>query len=68
MTADDRIESLLDAWHAALTAGREVPLAELCRDCPELIPEVARRADLLRKFLDLAATSPCPAAPPAPPP
>jgi len=56
MTTDPQLEDLLDAWQAAYDAGRDVPAIEVCRDCPELLPEVERRLAVLRRVGQLAVT------------
>src|SRR5262245_36291948 len=51
MTDAERIESLLLAWHEERAEdGRELSAAELCRDCPGLVPEVERRLRVVRRF------------------
>ena len=35
-TDDERLEDLLDAWEEAFETGQDIPVAELCEDCPEL--------------------------------
>jgi tetratricopeptide (TPR) repeat protein len=47
---DDLVDELLDRWEEEREQGRDVPVEVLCRDCPELIPEVARRLALLRRI------------------
>jgi hypothetical protein len=53
----DRLDVILDEWQAAYEAGRDVPAAELCRDHPDLVPEVERRIAVLRRAADLARPS-----------
>src|SRR5262245_40445694 len=48
-----RLDSLLAAWQEAKEAGRDVPAADLCRDCPELLPEVEKRLYGLRAVYGL---------------
>ena len=38
--SDSQLEELVDRWEDARRAGREIPLDELCRDAPHLLPEV----------------------------
>ena len=45
---EKNFDDLLDNWQAAYETGRDIPAAELCRDCPELITEVRRRIEILR--------------------
>src|SRR5262245_47277320 len=55
MDPDDRLDDILDAWQEALEQGTDVPAAELCRDCPELLPEVERRLAVMRRMARLDA-------------
>src|SRR5262245_23350146 len=50
MTSEERIQDLLVRWEELAEAGRPVSAAELCRDCPELAPELQRRIDALREM------------------
>ncbi len=43
MSNESRIESAVSRWHALLAAGQQADAADLCRSCPELLPEVKRR-------------------------
>lgn len=45
-----RLESLVLAWQEAREQGRDLPAAELCRDCPDLLPELERQIDALRRM------------------
>jgi WD40 repeat protein len=47
---EDRLNSLLSAWQEQRLQGRDVSAAELCRDCPELAPELGRRIAVLRQM------------------
>ena len=47
MSGDD-LEDLIDRWEEARDRGEPVAPEELCRDCPELASELARRIDELR--------------------
>jgi serine/threonine protein kinase len=81
MPADDRLPELLERWVAEADAGRILAVAELCRDCPELLPEAERQIAVLRQFhalsqpatgtsvelRDQAETSTIPAPGPPPP-
>src|SRR4051794_5409436 len=57
---DDRLDSLLSVWHQERLRGRDVQPAELCRDCPDLAAELAKRIDLLRRMDELAQASAAP--------
>jgi serine/threonine-protein kinase len=46
----DRLEGMVLAWQEGYERGRDTPAGDLCRDCPELTPELERRIDLLRRF------------------
>ena len=48
MSGDPRLDDLLLQWEDLHEQGRAVAPAELCRDCPELLPELARRIAALR--------------------
>jgi serine/threonine protein kinase len=74
MSFDPRLSDLLLAWEDAVACGLELPAAELCRDCPDLVPHVEERIRALRALtpvLNLApfeddATDPQPAPAPLP--
>src|SRR5437773_11203013 len=51
---EDRLNSLLLAWQEQQYQGREVPVAELCRDCPELAEELSERIAVLGRMNELA--------------
>jgi hypothetical protein len=53
MLTDDRLLGLLECWEAERGAGRALSAAELCRDCPELLPEAERQIAVLRQFHSL---------------
>jgi serine/threonine-protein kinase len=60
--SDDRLEHLLSVWQAQQQQGRDVTAAELCRDCPELVPQLSERLRALRNMNKLmAALTPAPA-------
>jgi hypothetical protein len=54
MLTDDRLLALLERWEAEHEAGLVLSAAELCRDCPGLIPEAERRIEVLRRFHELS--------------
>jgi hypothetical protein len=54
MTEDPRLVELLLDWQERYARGRDVPAAELCRDCPELAGELDRRIAVLRHAAGLA--------------
>ncbi len=56
MTRDnERLDELQDHWLAAAEAGRPATAAELCADCPELIPALEERLVVLRRFHQIAS-------------
>src|SRR5262245_22628616 len=54
MPTDERLYQVLENWVAEADAGRLLPVADLCRDCPDLLPEAERRVAVLRQFHVLA--------------
>jgi hypothetical protein len=44
----DKLQQLLELWDDLRTQGREPTVEELCRDCPELREELARRIAALK--------------------
>jgi serine/threonine-protein kinase len=66
--SEERLDHLLSAWQEQQRQGRDVSAAELCRDQPELAPELERRIRALRQMdnvaLEAAQTLP-PASPPS---
>ena len=55
MTDEARLDELLSLWQAGRAGGRDVTAAELCRDYPELLPELERQMAVLRGMAGLAA-------------
>jgi serine/threonine protein kinase len=50
-----RLGGLLHAWREAVNEGRHVTPGELCRDCPELLPELEKHigaVQSMKAFLD----------------
>jgi serine/threonine protein kinase len=56
MTTEERLEDLLLRWQELYDLGRDAPVSELCRDCPELSAELARRIDAVRRMERLASS------------
>ncbi len=54
MLADERLYQVLERWVAEADAGRLLPVADLCRDCPDLLPDAERQIAVLRQFHVLA--------------
>ena len=50
MLTDERLLGLLEHWVAESDAGRSLSVAELCRDCPELLPEAEPAIAVLRQL------------------
>jgi tetratricopeptide (TPR) repeat protein/tRNA A-37 threonylcarbamoyl transferase component Bud32 len=57
---EDHLNSLLSAWEEQRRQGRDVPAAELCHDCPELLAELARRIAAVRRLEALAWSAAAP--------
>lgn len=49
-TADERIDDLLDVWEEEFENGRDIPIDELCGDCPSLAPQVEVKIAQLRRL------------------
>jgi serine/threonine protein kinase len=49
-TAADKLWDLLARWEELYRQGRDVSAEDLCRDCPELTPEVAARINSLKRM------------------
>ena len=49
MSTEDRIGDLLLRWEDEFDKGHDMPAAELCRECPELVEEVAQRIGALKR-------------------
>jgi serine/threonine-protein kinase len=47
---EQRLQSLFEEWALLREQGRDVPVAELCRDCPHLARALAREIALHRRF------------------
>ena len=58
MDDTDHILDLLTRWEDEQEKGRDVPVEELCRDCPELAPVVAERIARLKKVAWIDAECP----------
>jgi len=54
MLTDERLFQVLERWVAEAEAGRLLPVADLCRDCTDLLPEAERQIAVLRRFHVLA--------------
>lgn len=46
----DAIDELVDRWESLRGAGQDMSLSEICKDCPELREEVARRIAALESI------------------
>jgi serine/threonine protein kinase len=54
MANDAALSELLSAWEREQASGRDVPATDLCRDHPELAPELERHIQALRQMNNLA--------------
>src|SRR6516165_6906920 len=54
MADDTALNELLSLWEREQARGRDLTVADLCRDCPELAPEVERHIRALRELNGLA--------------
>src|SRR5262245_30824153 len=72
MSAPTRLEALLILWEEGHDRGRPMSAEELCRECPDLLPELRRRIAALLESrraetagpvggLDRSGGPPCPA-------
>jgi tetratricopeptide (TPR) repeat protein len=57
MSTDTRVDHLLSLWQERRAVGEDVSAADLCRECPELIPEVVDRLEGLRQMQQLVGTN-----------
>jgi eukaryotic-like serine/threonine-protein kinase len=64
MPVEPRVLDLLLEYEERREKGEPVSPEQLCADCPELLPEVRKRLDALRRIDRQLDTTPIPAAPP----
>src|SRR5438128_366980 len=57
MNTDERLLSLRDRWQAAKARGEDCLPEDVCRDDPELLPELKRQIEVLGRFDQLQATN-----------
>jgi tetratricopeptide (TPR) repeat protein/tRNA A-37 threonylcarbamoyl transferase component Bud32 len=50
MEIETRVDDLVDRWEVMRGHGAPLTIDELCADCPELIPEVRRRIEVLESM------------------
>lgn len=55
MIEERHVDDLVDIWQTANARGSAPEIAELCRDCPDLIPQVEERIKILSRLGQLAA-------------
>jgi serine/threonine protein kinase/Tfp pilus assembly protein PilF len=71
MNSESRLDELLSRWHEGQAAGEDLSAAELCRDSPDLLPQLEQRLVVLRRMGQLFETNDLLATsvqkPPAPP-
>jgi serine/threonine-protein kinase len=60
MPDDDRLEEILERWRAARQAGDDVPLEELCRHAPDLLPALRLLAAQVEHTAAEPANTPLP--------
>jgi formylglycine-generating enzyme required for sulfatase activity len=71
MATDDPLDRLISRWRQRRSEGQPLCAEELCRDCPELLPEVQRRLRELEQApgeVDLATLPAAPSSSGPPPP
>ena len=47
MSTQERLRDLVKEWVRSANAGKPIPLAELCKEAPELLPQVQEKVDHL---------------------
>jgi len=52
LNSSSRLDELLDQWEDALARGRNVPVEELCADCPELKEPLSQQISALQRVRD----------------
>ncbi len=57
MNHEALLDELLSRWQERQARGQDVTAADLCADCPDLLPEVRRRLDALQRMENLAASA-----------
>ena len=50
MSPDERLAELLLIWQEAHESGRDIPVSQLCAECPELIAVVQQKIAILQRF------------------
>src|SRR5437879_3037447 len=63
--ADERVSELLLEWEDRLARGEAVEATDLCRDTPDLVPELRRRIDAVQALGRLVHPAGSAATPPA---
>jgi serine/threonine protein kinase len=56
MSSDDHINELLVRWHQHWLAGEDIPAEQLCADWPELLDEVRRAVQKLKRAKPVGAS------------
>jgi tetratricopeptide (TPR) repeat protein len=57
MSDEGLVNELLSAWERGLAEGRDIPATQLCRDRPDLAPELELRIQAVRRLNHLAAVA-----------
>src|SRR5690242_6413249 len=63
MEPGSRLWELFSIWQSARARGEAISPEELCHDCPELLPELARQIDACRLVDEVMAQIPSTQAP-----
>ena len=50
LTDEDRLADLLLQWEELFEQGKDIPVEELCRDCPDMIPAMVERIAALKRM------------------
>src|SRR5437868_6612771 len=53
MNEQDRLEELVSLWQKKKAAGNNIPAEDLCRNCPELLPELRQRHEAVGQMNQL---------------
>src|SRR5262249_47058259 len=70
VTGEDEVSALLLRWQDLPKLGQDVPAADLCRDRPDLLPELEQRIatlDEVRRQVSLSVSTPTAASADKPP-
>src|SRR5262245_38066039 len=65
MTREAQLGELLMQYEERRQHGEAIAAADVCRDCPELVPELEKRIDALNQLGPVLAVTPLPNTPTA---